>query len=349
MTARIGTSDGLAPVVDDLPVDDEVDVEPAAYLARPPEHALLAHPQAFGDRTAPEVVHAGAQLDPVQPFALVPRGHERLRRARHQPAPDECLVEPEPELAHVVGARDHQVAPSGEVIADPDAVAVERAAIVDTRLDVRGLGRRIGRVIHPVEPSRQADTVRIDQRVERVRVRRCVWPQHRATAELDVQVGSHVGTLRARHSSSKMPYSTESRYPFATRIPSRATPSSNMPRRLATARDRALPDAACSSIRWSPSSSKAISKNRSQARVTIPRPTYRPGSQYPISPLFDSVSMSSPIPPASSPWTQIPLPSMLTGSSRQLWMNVRVSSALLVVCSQIIHGRRCSRFASIRS
>src|SRR5262245_53142417 len=349
MTARTGTSDGLAPVVDDLAVDHEVDVETAADLAGSLQHAFLAHAEPLRDRTAAEVVHTGAQLCPMQPLALVAACHQRLRGARHETPPDEPLVEPKAQLSHVVRSGDHQVTPAREIVAAPDAVPVERAAVVDPRLDVRGLRGHVGGVVDPVEPTSQAHPIRIDQGVERIGIRWRVGPQHRATAELDVEVGFHVRTLRARHSSSKMPYSTESRYPSATRIPSRATPSSCMPRRSATARDRALPEAACSSIRWSPSSSNAMSKNRSQARVMMPRPSWALASQYPISPLFERVSMSRPIPPASSPSTKIPLPSMLTGSSRQLWMNVRVSSTLLVVCSQIIQGRRWSRLASIRS
>src|SRR4051812_32415057 len=143
MTARIGTSDGLAPVVDDLPVDHQVDVEPAADLAGSLEDAFLAHTEALGHRAAPQVVHAGAELDAVQTLALVPARHQRLRRAGHEPAADECLVEPEPELADVVGAADHEVAAAGEVVADPDAVPVERAAVVHPRLDVCGLRRRV--------------------------------------------------------------------------------------------------------------------------------------------------------------------------------------------------------------
>src|SRR5262245_9247006 len=154
MTARIGTSDGLAPVIDDLAVDHEIDVEPAADLAGALEDAFLTHPEALGDGPAPQVVDARAQLRPVQTFALVAACHQRLRRAGDEATPDESLVQPEAELADVVGPRDHQVAAAGEVVADPDAVAVERAAAVDTRLDIRGLRRRIRGVVHPVEPPR---------------------------------------------------------------------------------------------------------------------------------------------------------------------------------------------------
>src|SRR6185295_18145107 len=144
MIARTGTSDGLAQVVDDLAVDHEVDVEPASHLAGSAQHALLAQAQTLGDRAAAEVVHAGTKLHPVQALALVPASHERLRRPGDEPTPDERLVEPEAELAHVVGPVDHQVAPTGEVLADPDAVPVERAAVIDPRLDIRGLRGDVG-------------------------------------------------------------------------------------------------------------------------------------------------------------------------------------------------------------
>src|SRR5690349_14593560 len=279
MTARNATSDVLAPVVDDLAVDDEVDVEAAAHLAGSPEDALLTHPETLGDGAAPEVVDAGAKLRPMQPCVLVAARHQRVRGAGDQPTPDELLVEPEPELPDIVGPGDHQIAAAGEVVADPDPVAVHRAAVVDARFDVGGLGRRVDRVVHPVEPSGQTDAIGVDHCEQRIRVRDRIRSEDRATAELDVQVGPHVRTLRARHSSSKMPYPTESRYPSATRMPSRHTPSSRMPRRAATARDRTLSDAACSSTRWSPSSSNARSKNRSHARVTIPRPSCSFASQ----------------------------------------------------------------------
>src|SRR6476620_10012677 len=114
MTARNATSDGLAPVVDDLAVDDEVDVESAANLAGAAEHALFAHPQALGHRAAPEVVDAGPELGPMQALVLVAARHQRLRGARDEASADERLVQPEPQLSHVVRPRDHQVTPAGE-------------------------------------------------------------------------------------------------------------------------------------------------------------------------------------------------------------------------------------------
>src|SRR6476620_12476540 len=103
MTARIATSDGLAPVVDDLAVDHEVDVHPAAHLARTAQDAFLTHPEPLRDGPAPQVVDTGSQLRPVQSFALVPAGHQGLRRPGHEPATHERLIEPEPQLSDVVG------------------------------------------------------------------------------------------------------------------------------------------------------------------------------------------------------------------------------------------------------
>src|SRR4029078_11881915 len=139
MTAGTVTSDGLAPVIDDLAVDHEVDVEPASHLACSAQHALLAQAQTLGDRAASEVVDAGTELRPVQALALVAPGHQGLRRPGDQASTDERLVEPEAQLAHVVGPVDHQVAPAGKVVADPAPVAVARAAGVDPRLDGRAL------------------------------------------------------------------------------------------------------------------------------------------------------------------------------------------------------------------
>src|SRR3954447_7838331 len=102
MTARMVTSDGLAPLVDDLAVDHEVGVEAASDLARTAQHALLAHAQALGDRAAPQVFHPRAQLDAMETLALVAARHQRLGGARDEPPTHERLVQPEPQLADIV-------------------------------------------------------------------------------------------------------------------------------------------------------------------------------------------------------------------------------------------------------
>src|SRR4029078_11672285 len=99
----------------------------ASNLAGSAQHALLAQAQTLGDRAAAEVVDDGAELRPVQALALLAPRHQCLRRPGDQAPTDERLVEPEAELAHVVGPFDHQVAPSGKVVADPAPVAVARA------------------------------------------------------------------------------------------------------------------------------------------------------------------------------------------------------------------------------
>src|SRR4029079_16621238 len=116
-----------------------VDVETAAHLAGATKHALLAHVQAFRDRPAPQVVDARTQLHPMQAFALEAPVDERLRRACGEPPPDERLVEPEPELTAVVGACDDETASAGKLIADPDAVRVQRALVAATRVHPRSL------------------------------------------------------------------------------------------------------------------------------------------------------------------------------------------------------------------
>ena len=226
------------------------------------------------------------------PSLLVPAGHQGLRRPRHEPAAHERLVEPEPQLPDVVRAADHQVAAARQVVADPDAVAVERAIARSARLDVR-------------RPAKM--------RRSRRRPNGTTAPN---------APGSH-RSGRTSASASPSAYGRSTAPPPSSICRSGLTSAPYVPPLVlqdavldrveipvghadAVARDAFLlhaeapgdgprpwrwSAAAWSSIRCSPSSSNAMSKNRSHARVMIPRPSCGLASQYPISPLFDSVSM----------------------------------------------------------
>ena len=133
-TASIAAHRGPRPFVLEDRIDDEV-VEPVRAAFAAALDPLADEPQAFGDRPAPQVLHPGADLDPVQAQVAEPHVDQRAHRPRDQAAALLGGRDPVPDLAANAERVPPQAGAPGVPPVDEDPAPVERALVVHDALE----------------------------------------------------------------------------------------------------------------------------------------------------------------------------------------------------------------------
>src|SRR6266480_796620 len=120
----VGSACLRSPLFLEDPVDHQV-AEPVGGSDAVPQHALLTHPQALGDRATPRVRVGRAELHPMQAELLEGEVEEPPARARDDPPPFELGADPIADLAGGVGDVDPKTHGARETTLDPDPIALD--------------------------------------------------------------------------------------------------------------------------------------------------------------------------------------------------------------------------------
>src|SRR5213080_2671961 len=129
-----GSSRLRSPLVLEDPVDHEVE-EPLRGPDATAQHALLAHPQALGDRTAPRVGIRRTELHPVQPELVEGEVEEPAARARDDPPSFEVTADPVADLGSRIGHVDPKTHRACQPAVDPDPVPLQICLGSEAALD----------------------------------------------------------------------------------------------------------------------------------------------------------------------------------------------------------------------